>query len=119
MDKRKRKRFTAGKPYKGRIILAEDIMVKNISESGLCLETFQRVSTNRVYRIQFQPSDNKKVMLTAQAVWSILRGTRKENEDVIPVYEVGLKFLEMSEIEKQFLEEFIQRLSSSSPETEQ
>lgn len=99
--------------------MAEDFMVKNISESGLCLETFQRVSTNRTYRIQFQPNDNKKVMLTAQAVWSILRGTRKEKDDVIPVYEVGLEFLQMSEIEKQFLEEFIQRLASSAPETDQ
>lgn len=94
-------------------------MVKNVSESGLCLETFQRVSTNRTYRIQFQPGNNKKVMLTAQAIWSVLRGTRKEKEDVVPVYEVGLKFLEMTEIEKQFLEEFIQRLASSSEEKEE
>jgi hypothetical protein len=111
IERRKVKRYSTGSKCRGRIIFLEDIIIKNISDTGMCIETNQPINTNRIYKIQLLPKEDKEAMIKVEVAWAMLRGTRKEKNDLLPVYEVGLKFTEMNEDEKKYLEDLISRIS--------
>lgn len=92
----------------GKLLFSEDFTIKNISDTGLCLLTSQHINTNTIYRIELLNKEKKKAMLKVEAIWSMLRGTRKDKNDTFPVYEVGLKFVGMDDIEKKFVADYIQ-----------
>lgn len=112
MEKRERERLKAGAEYKGRLILANTVTIKDISISGICVETSERLNTNNNYRIEMISGSKEKAALPGKVVRSFIKGTlRQGGDEAIPFYEVGLKFLELTDNEKQFLEKFLSELS--------
>ena len=104
MQARTHKRFESGNILWAETVLSEQVKVKNriknISMSGICLETSQQLAHDDVYTIEIGSSSKEKIMPAAKVVWSALRSTVKENNNVIPLYEVGLKFVNMDDKEK-------------------
>ena len=111
MEKRERERLKAGAEYKGRLILANTVTIKDISISGICVETSERLNTNNNYRIEMISGSKEKTALPGKVIRSFIKGALRQGNDTIPFYEVGLKFLELTDNEKQFLEKFLSELS--------
>ncbi len=111
MENREGDRFKAGSKYKGKLILADAVTIKDISISGLCLETSERLTINNQYRIEVVDKDKEKMTLSGIAVRSFLRGTLKEKDNTMPVYEVGIKFIELESNEKVFLQKYMNELA--------
>jgi hypothetical protein len=112
MDKFESRRYGVGTKRGGKMISSDEGSIKNISETGICLETSQRISTNSIYRIEISNGKEEKKPLTCEVVWTLLKGIRKENDENVPVYEAGLKFIELSDLEKQFVCEIISDVSN-------
>ncbi len=113
MTERKEPRFQPLHKHMGKLIFSKEFTIKNISDTGLCLLTSQHINTNTIYKIELLNNEKKKALLKVEALWSMLRGTRKENNDMLPVYEVGLQFIEMNDEEKNFLKDFIVSVSNN------
>ena len=111
MEKREQERLKAGAEYKGRLILANTVTIKDISISWICVETSERLNTNNNYRIEMISSSKEKAALSGKVIRSFIKGALRQGNDTIPFYEVGLKFLELTDNEKQFLEKFLSELS--------
>jgi len=111
MEKRADERFRAGDKYKAKLILAGEVEIKDVSMNGVCIETSQRLNTNNVYRVEILSSGSERITPTGVVIRSFLRGTRKEGDDSLPIYDVGIKFVELSDDEEIFLEKFVSEVS--------
>ena len=107
MEKRKSKRYKAGTKVEGGIIFADDTSIINISGSGMRFETFHCINPKNIYQIELINKNKEKQKLTCETIWSLLKGTQQVNDVNVPIYEVGIKFIELNDIEKQFLDKFI------------
>ncbi len=103
MEKRKSERFKTGDMCSGKLILTEKGKIKNISIGGICMEISQHININTIYKIEIVCSKNKKIIPTGVVVWSSFKGTVKKKDDILPIYEVGLKFIKLNDGDKQFL----------------
>ena len=104
MEKRNSERHKAGDKYKGKVILADAVTIKDISLGGIQLETIEDLTPDNVCRIEITSSDNKKITPLCEVVWSSLMRRMNEKDRTISVYGVGLKFIDLTDNEKQFLE---------------
>ena len=104
MIKHKGKRYRTDTINRGRFIYSKDISIKKISDSEMSFETFLYIKTYSIYQFELVNKDNEKKKLTGEAISSFLRRTQKANGDNVPIYEVGMKFIELSYEEKQFLD---------------
>jgi hypothetical protein len=107
MEKRKSERFKTGNKCRGKLIVGEKIKIKNISISGICMEILQHLRINNIYKIEIVCSKNKKITPTGVVVWSSFRGSLKKKGDILPIYQVGLKFIELNDTDKHFLDKLI------------
>ena len=90
---------------RGKTIYSDEISIKNIRDRKIFLETSQRILTNGIYKIEVINKNKEKKQITGVATSSVLRSTQKNNGDNVPIYEVGIKFMELNDFEKQFLDE--------------
>jgi len=104
MIKHEGKRYRTDTINRGRFIYSKDISIKKISDSEMFLETSLYINTNNLYQFELVNKDKEKKKLTGEAISSFLRRTQKANGDNVPIYEVGMKFIELSYEEKQFLD---------------
>ena len=104
MIKHEGKRYSTDTIKRRRIIYSNDISITKISDSEMFLETSLYINTNSVYKLELVNKDKEKKKLTGEAISSFLRRTQKANGDNVPIYEVGIKFIELSDVEKQFLD---------------
>jgi hypothetical protein len=88
---------------RGKIILSGDVSVKMICEREMCFETSLLINTNSVCRLELINNDNEKMKLTGEALSSILKRGKADNGDHVPVYEVCIRFMELNDMQKQFL----------------
>jgi hypothetical protein len=107
MEKRKSERFETGDMCRGELVFAEKGKIKNISIGGICMEISQHLTIDNIYMIEIVCSKNKKIIPTGVVVWSSFKGTVKKKDDIFPIYEVGLKFIELNDSDKQFLNKLI------------
>jgi hypothetical protein len=107
MVERKDKRFKFTEKISANFILSTEVIIKDISAGGICMETKQRLITNRQYRIQLVSRNNEKQWLKCVVMWSLLKRTILEHNNAIPIYEVGLKFDELNKNQKSFVDEII------------
>ncbi len=77
---------------------------------GLCIETPQHLVHDDVCEIKLCFGDSVNVKQQARVVWSSLRKTVKHEENFLPVYEVGLKFMDLGDIEKFSLHKLITKI---------
>jgi hypothetical protein len=92
--------------------ISENVRVKNMSMGGICLEINQYLSNNSSYRIGLGYSNYVSIMPEVMVVWSVLKKTVKVGDNLIPIYEVGLKFTDLNYIERYYLNKLISEHAS-------
>ncbi len=113
MEKRVFMRCSVGEvEKKGELITTEEVKIKDISVGGICLETSQYIDSKKNFKVEIASSDNEKITLTCEVAWSSIVITVEKKDGYISIYEVGLKFVELTDAEKQFLEKYIDKLTS-------
>lgn len=103
-------RFKTGDKYSVKLILADDVRIKDISLGGILLETTRRLNLNRKYRIQIGGVNDGTISPMGLVVWASLKSTVKKMHDSLPVYHVALKFVDLDAAEKSYLEILISGL---------
>ncbi|GBE04519.1 MAG TPA: PilZ domain-containing protein [Nitrospirae bacterium] len=110
LGKRLHKRFETTDRIRAEAAFSDQIKIKNLSMGGLCIETPQHLVHDNVYEIELFCGNKGNVQQQAKVVWSALRKTVKHEENFLPVYEVGLKFVGQSDNEKFSLHKLITKI---------
>jgi c-di-GMP-binding flagellar brake protein YcgR len=93
----------------GRLFYAEKAKVLNISLGGMAIEISRRLEINREYNLKIKAEDGR-FDFKGRVVWAILVGSLKgHGGDVIPVYQAGLKFVNLLDEKIKRLLEFIEK----------
>ncbi len=104
-------RFKAGDKCKAKLLLADDVKIRDISVGGILLETTKRLNINSRYKIQIDGKlGNEKIMPLGIVVRESMKGTVKKKFDNVPVYHVALKFVALTTEEEAFLNKLISEL---------
>ena len=111
MDKRKYKRFTAGYYFDIDSDIADKVKIRDISISGICLETSRRININSIYSMNFVTKGIGEKTLKGNVVWSTLIRSIKDNFDIIPIYQIGIKFIEEND-GNTYLEKLTKKLAN-------
>jgi hypothetical protein len=111
MKNRIYERFKTGSHCDIECAIAHKVKIKNISIGGICLETSRHIETRSIYDMKIITKRNEEAVLKGKVVWSSLIGSIKDKEDIYPVYDIGLKFVEQGDDKKIFLENLTQRLA--------
>lgn len=81
----------------------QKVTVNNISMGGICIDIKKHLAIDSRHCIELTSTTNRKIEPECLVIWSSFIGTIKENGEVMPVYSVGLKFIELKDSEKYFL----------------
>ncbi len=112
MEKRNSEHYKTGHKYKGRLILSDLLNIRDISLSGIQLETVVHLISDSICRIEITSGDNEKITPQCKVVWSDLMRTVKKEGETLSIYFVGLNFTVLNDSEIQFLEKNIKALVS-------
>jgi hypothetical protein len=97
-DRRRHKRFKLeGAEVNGEMLFRKEVKVLDMSMSGISLQTDRQLKIGREYLLNLQDED-KIISVKAMVVRSTLSESRAEDSgDVIPLYLVGMQFLNLSD----------------------
>ncbi len=84
----------------------EKVKIRNVSPGGICLHTTKNLPVNEIIKIEIYSGDEDKAIMKCEVVRSSLLKEVQEKNNSYSVYEIGLKFIEISDIQKKFLEKF-------------
>ncbi len=92
-EKRRHKRYTLKVlEVTGRMILASEVEVIDISIGGISIKATNRLNIGEEYALTLEDME-KSISLKGSVVWSALSETRKGSQgEVIPIYKAGLEF---------------------------
>lgn len=92
-EKRHHKRFiVAGMDIHGRMIVATEVSVRDISISGISLKADRRLNIGSDYVMNLVDGE-EGISVSGTVVWSSIREHRDGSHgDVVPIYTAGLKF---------------------------
>ncbi len=94
-ERRRYKRFLV-KGIKKEIKSKSDTKLINISIGGAAIETTKNLEINKEYRLKVYYKGNP-LSLRCRVIWAtLMRSENKEYGDIVPVYRVGMNFLESS-----------------------
>lgn len=109
MEERRRYPRITVEGITGRLFSAEKAKVLNISLGGIAVEISKRLEINREYSLKLENKDDR-FDFRGRVVWASLVGSLKgHGGDIIPVYQAGLKFIDLFDEKAQKLIEFIER----------
>ncbi len=110
MEKRRFQRFNVNGRLRGEVVLSSDVELQDISLGGVKFMTTKRMNPNSkcTFTLNFK---GKRIAINATVVRSMLKGTKKVDNDYLPIYEVALEFTNIEDI-KDDLETIIQELVS-------
>ena len=111
MEKRAYKRFITGSRCDIDSAIADKVNIKDISISGICLETARRINIKSIFSMNFVDKEIGEKTLQGKVVWSTLRRSIKDNVDIIPIYHIGIKFFEQND-GKTYLEKLTESLAN-------
>lgn len=96
-EKRKHKRFRVDvSEINGSIVFISEVNILDISLSGISLKIDRRLNMGVEYKLKLEGS--RSINLKGTVVWCKLSEMRKvSEEEVVPIYTVGLEFRDMSE----------------------
>ncbi len=103
-------RFKTGNKCRAKLILVEDATIKNLSFGGVLLETTKRLNINNNYKIQMISNNNETITPMGLVVRASLKRTINKNNSILPLYQVALRFIELDDREKNFLDKLISKL---------
>ena len=111
MEKRAYKRLITGSHCNIDCAIADKVKIKDISRSGICLETSRRININSIYSMNFVTKGIGEKTLKGNVVWSTLIRSIKDNFDIIPIYQIGIKFIEQND-GNTYLEKLTKKLAN-------
>ncbi|MDX1384144.1 MAG: PilZ domain-containing protein [Thermoanaerobaculia bacterium] len=88
-ERRRETRFRAER-LSGSLEFDHDVAILDVSSGGLALEGAHRMIPGRRYRIRL-PLPEARLDVSGRVVWCHLLGTRRVDDDVVPVYRAGLR----------------------------
>ena len=90
-EQRRHRRFHLTE-VRGSLVLSLDARIRDISLSGMALESATRLDPHRAYSFRLG-SASAPVSVTGTVVWCFLQGTRRlDSGEVVPVYQAGVRF---------------------------
>jgi hypothetical protein len=98
MEKRTNKRFSPATYYHINFLRTDRVKIKDLSVNGICLETSRYVNRNDTYSMIIITEKDNKIILKGKVVWSYLRKSMKNNGDIYPIYDIGIKFIQQNGI---------------------
>jgi c-di-GMP-binding flagellar brake protein YcgR len=109
MERRIHLRYKTDDKYWAKLTIEEEdkVKIRDISIGGISLHTTQDLPLKETFKIEIVSGNNEKIIPTCEVAWSTLLQTREEKDDFYSIYEVGLKFIELTDIQKIFLEKCI------------
>ncbi len=95
-DKRRHKRFKLNdREVNGKMLLATEVKVVDISISGISLQANRRLNIGSDYTLKLE--GGKTISLKGTVIWSSLIEAQKGSQgDRIPIYSAGMRFKDMS-----------------------
>jgi hypothetical protein len=111
MKSRSHKRNKTGSYCNVECAIDKNVKIKDISIDGICLETSQHIDTRLPYDMKLVTKKRDEIMLKGEVVWSSLTKTIKDKDNIYPIYDIGLKFIEQSNNKIRFLEKLTERLT--------
>ncbi len=111
MENRRSERFKTGNKFKIEFILSDDFEIKDISKTGICLITSKNLYTNYNYKVGLM-NEEERITPKYEVVRSVAKGTVEKGGESTPLYEVGLKLIELNESEKKALDKFLGDLTA-------
>ncbi|GBD98940.1 MAG TPA: PilZ domain-containing protein [Nitrospirae bacterium] len=108
-EKRRHDRINNDGKLLGKVILASEMEIIDISRGGIRFKCTKRISTNSKCHINLKCGD-KTIPMTGNVVRSAFRGTTEVGAENFPVYEVAMEFDNMSDEKKEFLKNIIDSL---------
>lgn len=106
VEKRQYKRYTTGGNCRAELDSSDKVRIKDISNGGICLKTSQHLYTGSIYKIRMFSADNEELTTRGVVVWSSLTGKGTDEKNSLHQYESGLRFIEIKDISRSFLENF-------------
>lgn len=92
----------------GTIILASYVQIIDISLGGLALNTEKRLTIGNEYALKIQGRDTQ-LFVKGTVIWSLLRESITDSlGNVIPLFQIGLKFKDLSTEQENEIREFIE-----------
>ncbi len=117
MERRKFRRFSVQGGVEGNIVLKADIDIIDISLNGMLFLITKKLNTNGRCRVNLSIG-NTRVSLDGVVIRSSLKDSRQIECDYLPVYEVAVKFVQLSDKRKSDLQKIIDHLKECSDSTE-
>ena len=111
MEKRSSEHYKTGTKYKGKLILADSLTIRDISLEGVQLLIMEDLVPETECRIEISSSSDEKITPLCKVVWSSLMRTEERNGKTLSTYGAGLEFIDLSEDEKELLEKNIKELA--------
>jgi len=104
-ERRQHKRFPLDcSGINGKMPLASNIKILDISIGGLSIETERRLNIHNDYSLKIE-NNGKTLSIKGIIMWSVLvRGEEDEKGNIVPIYRAGMKFINVA---TQQIEEFI------------
>ena len=109
-EKREHRRIITGSHCNIDCVIADKVKIKDISIGGICLETPRRISAKGIYDMKIITRKNGEEKLKGKVVWATLRRSIKDKVDIIPIYDIGLKFVEQNSNKNKFLKKITEKL---------
>ncbi len=108
-EKRKYQRVKIEGQVNGKLVLASEMEILDLSLGGVHFLCTKRILTNSRCIIKLKFADNN-LSLSGRAVRSVFKGTKKIDGESMPVYEVALEFENLSEFKTNALKRLIEDL---------
>ncbi len=107
-DRRRHKRFKVeGAQVKGEMLFRKEVQVLDMSMSGIQLQTDRQLKIGKAYLLNLQNED-KIISVKAIVVRSLLSESKTDDDgDVVPLYLVGMQFINLSDEKIDEIVEFI------------
>jgi hypothetical protein len=107
-ETRKQKRFPVDNiEIVGEISCSDKVEIINISANGILVNVPKRMDIGKKYMLKIC-SKEKKVVVKASVVWSLLRGSRRTStSQIIPIYTAGMEFQDIPNGNRTILKELI------------
>jgi hypothetical protein len=107
-DKRRYKRFRLNvREINGKMTLVTEVRIIDISMSGVALKVNKRLNIGSDYKLKLE--GKKAISIRCTVVWCSLIETRKvSQEEMIPIYAVGMQFRDMTPEEVAELQNLIE-----------
>lgn len=109
-ERRKAKRTPAANKVPVELVLSDNIQLKDISKTGLCLATPAPLHRNDLYQLKIPFKSRGTLTPAGVVVWSATVHTSTKQGERMTLYEAGLKFVDLDKGQQASLKEFIAAL---------